>query len=300
MKYTMLGFSQKASDELGLDILDLAILRWFIDFKNSGTMKTRKLQGENYYWISYKAISEDLHILHLKKDAIYKRLRKMCDAKILKKRIVCEFGKYSFFALDKNYYKLIQKNSDQYSNTSQENFAEEDDFECKNDVLDGMDLVQNATDFCPNSTDEISNLDDIGMYHSDQNQGQNIILSNNSYKSKINKEITYHSRVLAAQLLNLILQKNPNFNIKSFDSWAKTFSYMLYYDNRKPEEVADLIKWVHTESEFWSCQILSPTSLRKKYDRLVAQRRYDEHKAYQDSMRNKQYGVYNTDDFIEF
>lgn len=67
MKYTMLGFSQKSSDELGLDILDLAILRWFIDFKNSGTMKVKRLQGENYYWISYKAISEDLHILHLKK-----------------------------------------------------------------------------------------------------------------------------------------------------------------------------------------------------------------------------------------
>ena len=53
MKYTMLGFSQKSSDELGLDILDLAILRWFIDFKNSGTMKVKRLQGENYYWISY-------------------------------------------------------------------------------------------------------------------------------------------------------------------------------------------------------------------------------------------------------
>ena len=296
MKYTMLGFSQKSSDELGLDILDLAILRWFIDFKNSGTMKVKRLQGENYYWISYKAISEDLHILHLKKDAIYKRLRKMCDAKILKKRVVCEFGKYSFFELDKNYYKLINNHSKQSSNTSQENVVPEDDLECKNDVLTDTDLVQNAAYFFPDSTDEISNLDDIDMYHSDQNQGQNIILSNNSYKLKINKENSPSSRILATQLLDLILQNNPNFKIPNLKKWEKTFNCILYYDTRNPEEVADLIKWVHTESSFWSCHILSPSDLRKKYDRLVAQKSYDEYKDSCNSMKNQQY---NTDDFIE-
>ena len=84
---------------------------------------------------------------------------------------------------------------------------------CKNDVLNDTDLVQNAAYFFPDSTDEISNLDDIDMYHSDQNQGQNIILSNNSYKSKINKENSPSSRILATQLLDLILQNNPNFKI---------------------------------------------------------------------------------------
>ena len=46
MKYTIEGFSQQAAHELGLDALDLIILRWFVDFKDSGNMRTEFINVE--------------------------------------------------------------------------------------------------------------------------------------------------------------------------------------------------------------------------------------------------------------
>ena len=48
MRYTVMGFLQKGACELGLSMGDLAILRWFTDFKNSGKMITKTLKGDPY------------------------------------------------------------------------------------------------------------------------------------------------------------------------------------------------------------------------------------------------------------
>lgn len=45
MKYTMLGFSQQIAADYGLDLNDLAILRWFVDFKESSNMRSMKIDG---------------------------------------------------------------------------------------------------------------------------------------------------------------------------------------------------------------------------------------------------------------
>ena len=38
MKYTIEGFSQLEMIRIGMDAIDALILRWFIDFKDSGKM----------------------------------------------------------------------------------------------------------------------------------------------------------------------------------------------------------------------------------------------------------------------
>ena len=86
MKYTMLVFSQQIAADYGLDLNDLAILRWFVDFKESGNMRSMEIDGDVYYWVFYEKISEELFIIKLQKSAIYKRLKKMCDCDILKKK----------------------------------------------------------------------------------------------------------------------------------------------------------------------------------------------------------------------
>ncbi len=65
MKYNILGFSQESSMELELNTDDLLLLRWFIDFKETGAMKKKFLEKENRccYLVSYKKIIEDLPIL---------------------------------------------------------------------------------------------------------------------------------------------------------------------------------------------------------------------------------------------
>lgn len=107
MKYTILGFNQLEVVKLNLDMTDIAILRWFIDFRDTGKIKAKEINGDIYYWVKYEAISEDLPILNLKKDTVYRRFKKICEAKVLKHKTVKEGGTWSFFAIDENYEKLI-------------------------------------------------------------------------------------------------------------------------------------------------------------------------------------------------
>ncbi|WP_235840754.1 hypothetical protein [Clostridium tertium] len=48
MQYSFLGFSVKKIMEFGLDIKDLAVLRYFDDFRESGRMNYETIEGEKY------------------------------------------------------------------------------------------------------------------------------------------------------------------------------------------------------------------------------------------------------------
>ena len=107
MKFTILGFSQPAAYDLGLDINDLAILRWYIDFNESGYMNKKVIDGKEFYLVIYEYVLEDLPILCMKKDAVYRRFKKMCDKKILERRTINEGGKFPYFAIGENYAELV-------------------------------------------------------------------------------------------------------------------------------------------------------------------------------------------------
>ena len=107
MKYTIEGFNQKEAIELGtLDVIDLVILRWIVDFEPN--MAKKEIDGEIYFWINYQSLLEALPILNIKKRMLCYRLEKMCDANILKHKNVKDKGNYSYYSFDKNYIKLMQ------------------------------------------------------------------------------------------------------------------------------------------------------------------------------------------------
>ena len=108
MKYTISGFSQLAAVNFNLDSVDLHMLRWIVDFIDSNRMRSMTLDGEKYYWVSYQGLIDDLPILYLKKDAIYKRLKRMCELGILKKKTVFSGGKFSYFTYGENFNELFK------------------------------------------------------------------------------------------------------------------------------------------------------------------------------------------------
>ena len=109
MKYNLQGFSQEVASELNIDGIDLYLLRWFVDFKDTNQMDTKIVDGEVYYWIYHKKVSDDMPILHLQKTAIYRRLKKLCKAQIFKKTVVRERGTFTYYAIGPNYIRLISK-----------------------------------------------------------------------------------------------------------------------------------------------------------------------------------------------
>ena len=112
MKYTIHGFSQLVAMDLKLDDRDLMILRWFIDYKDTGKMVKRIIDGDMYYWIKYEGIREAFPIANWKKDTIYRRLKKLVSANVLKHKAVKQAGTYSFYAIGDNYLTLTDTTSE--------------------------------------------------------------------------------------------------------------------------------------------------------------------------------------------
>lgn len=325
MRYTVMGFLQKGACELGLSMGDLAILRWFTDFKNSGKMITKTLKGDKYYWVSYEAITDEFPILNVKKDAIYRRLRRLCDAEILKKTTVYNSGTYSYFALGKNYSKLINlsyknyptynKNMSYFDDDSiysmnnielcncinaddfeDDNFPydhsenwDDNDFLCNENSIssdfDDLKLSENRVHSCANPVDlkpnpsvQKPNVPDQKPNIPVQKPDQKINLLSKSTISDIRAKKGNPSKSLSDLLLSLIRKNNPNFKMPNMRNWARTFDAILNFDHRDLKEVSELIKWIHTKSAFWSCQILNPSNLRKQYDRLICRKNYEENK----------------------
>jgi hypothetical protein len=106
MKYTIMGFSQEVALFNGLDINDLSILRWIVDFYPK--MMRVEIEGGQYVWVNYTALTEDMPLLGMKKDALYRRLQKMVEAGVLKHKTVKQGGTYSYYSFGANYPSLIE------------------------------------------------------------------------------------------------------------------------------------------------------------------------------------------------
>lgn len=118
MGFNIYGYSQDKLIEFGLDSIDAVLLRYFIDFKESGAMVKAKVEDEIYYWVKYDRVMQDLPILNLDKDSIYARFENMTSLNILKHKIIKGHTIYSYYKIGDNYVKLISclKELSPYSN----------------------------------------------------------------------------------------------------------------------------------------------------------------------------------------
>lgn len=110
MQYSFLGFSVSKMMDLNLDMKDIAILRYFVDFKDTGRMNTEVVDGVTYYWVNYRTMEEAMPYLALGKRAIMTRMLKLRDLGILKHHTKKEGGTFSFYALGDKYNDLIDEN----------------------------------------------------------------------------------------------------------------------------------------------------------------------------------------------
>jgi hypothetical protein len=94
-----------------------------------------------------------------------------------------------------------------------------------------------------------------------------------SSSKRKNQEPSREAVRLAALLKAEILRNKPDFNFRLDQerSWAVAADRMLRLDHRKPEQVADLIRWVQHD-EFWMSNVLSMDTLRDKFDQLELRR----------------------------
>ena len=118
MKYTLEGFSQEVAlsmqatiteggrtKTIKLDLIDLTIIRWIVDFYPN--MKKVLIEGTEYVWLDYSTFVEDMPLLNLSNQSLYKRCMKMVRLGVLKHKTVRSKGTFSYYAFGPEYSRLV-------------------------------------------------------------------------------------------------------------------------------------------------------------------------------------------------
>lgn len=119
MKYTVFGFSQEELIKHKMDLGDAAILRFFVDFRGTGKMKSEIIgendQKQSYYWLKYNAVIEDFPLLNMKKDAVYRRMKSLVDKGILiHQHVKNKYGSFSYYEVGPLYESLLRDKKQAY------------------------------------------------------------------------------------------------------------------------------------------------------------------------------------------
>lgn len=125
MQFSFLGFSVEKAMDLKLDMKDMAILRYFVDFRETGRMKAEIIDGKSYYWVNYNSLAEEMPYLELGKKAIMTRMLKLRDLGILVHYTKKEGGTFSFFTIGPKYIELISTNKNDKSQENNEGIPQE-------------------------------------------------------------------------------------------------------------------------------------------------------------------------------
>ncbi|MPM63435.1 hypothetical protein SDC9_110315 [bioreactor metagenome] len=75
---------------------------------------------------------------------------------------------------------------------------------------------------------------------------------------------------LAEYLFEEMKKNNPEARKPDFHKWANDIRLMMEIDNRKEEQVRNMITWSQS-NDFWKGNILSAKKLRDKYDQMKVQ-----------------------------
>lgn len=114
MKYNVLGFYQPRAVELGLCSDDLLVLRWFVDFAGTPKMRTMIIDNQIYYWVNYSTVLEELPILRISKQTLYKKhFTNLCNANVLIHKQVKDGGNFSYYCYGINYETLVYLQSEE-------------------------------------------------------------------------------------------------------------------------------------------------------------------------------------------
>ncbi len=81
---------------------------------------------------------------------------------------------------------------------------------------------------------------------------------------------------LAQWMFGLIQAMQPERKPPNLEAWANSFRLMREVDGRAPPEVRSLYEWINRDA-FWRTNVLSPDTLREKWDDLQLKRKNDRH-----------------------
>lgn len=131
--------------------------------------------------------------------------------------------------------------------------------------------VEFSTAYCMDgiNVDSYSNLHTVNVDINPVNVDINAIKKR---KVKYSKEEKCSASAEALEISKLmhekVLEILPSFKAPNHNAWAREFDLMIRIDGRAPEDIRFMVQAV-SKHPFWCKNILSPSKLRKQYDRLT-------------------------------
>lgn len=125
-----------------------------------------------------------------------------------------------------------------------------------------------------------SSRDELGVVHEMNTQDKPITkqtniktsanLSDDKSGQRKAKPVEPVDQKLTGRMIQELLKLNPEMKTPNMEAWGKVFRLMRERDNRLPNDIWKTFYWA-TNDHFWQGNILSPTSLRKNFDKLTVQ-----------------------------
>lgn len=91
---------------------------------------------------------------------------------------------------------------------------------------------------------------------------------------------------VAEWIFELLKKLNPEFKVKSMDSWANCVRLMREIDGKTHRDICELFQWAN-QDPFWSLNILSPSSLREKWVQLSIKKQASERKPHRTTFQER-------------
>lgn len=145
------------------------------------------------------------------------------------------------------------------------------------------------------SSSEESSLSVVKKVHTQNNNINNTTKNNNTSSSEKNFQTEQRAKKysfspddmrVAEWIFELLKKLNPEFKVKSMDSWANCVRLMRERDGKTHRDICELFQWANQDS-FWSLNILSPSSLREKWIQLSIKKQASERKPHRTTFQER-------------
>lgn len=236
MKFTI-NVNQKQALDLGITNINQAIILGFISEAHSWAEPV-VFEGEVYYWAARSKIAEELKLLDLKEDTIYRHLKSLVSLGLL------DYIKIN----KKDCVRLTKKGKTYYVGNESEK--------------------GNNSDLNPTKLgNESENNSDLNPTYKNTKEHKNT-----KDKSSV-ATVCDDAQEVASYLLQKIQKHQPTFKVQNFKVWVKDIDLALRIDCRTKEQLIGCINWIYgtQRGNFWIANVLSGKKLREKFETMRMQ-----------------------------
>lgn len=256
MKYSLYVNQQKALD-LGIKNINQAHI--FDLLTTASTWATPIVVGEDvYYWVARQQIADDLPLLALKNDTVYRHLKVLAEIKLIDYKKV---GKKDCIRVTKKGREyLIKGGENAMSEINPNHYVGNKSEKNENSEINPRKLGNKSENNSEiNPTDTTTSIN-----HTTKN--------NSSVTTEVLTPSQTDSKIVAGYLLKKIVDNKPNFKKPNLSTWGKEIERAIRIDGRTKDELIGCIDWIYSGAgSFWIPNILSAKKLREKFDTMEAQ-----------------------------